>query len=116
MFKFRTQRRRAPFWLVELPDVFKLELKNAVALDLLARVRTETIRMGINEKKRQLTHRKLLEFPYIPDPNHNHTRRSALAGRGKQKKKRTAYFSVRLFDGVNMNAGFVGFTLKQPIF
>jgi hypothetical protein len=46
MFTIRTERCRAPFWLVELLDVLEPELKNAIAFDLLARVRTEIISMG----------------------------------------------------------------------
>ena len=61
----------------------ELELKNSIAWRLLARVRMEKIYMewalGTNEKRRQLTYRMLLEFPYVPDPDYNHIRRSALS-------------------------------------
>jgi hypothetical protein len=46
VFTIRAQRCHSPFWLVELLDILEVELKNAIALDLLARVRTEIIRMG----------------------------------------------------------------------
>ena len=47
VFTFRTQRCRAHHWLVELLNVLELELKHAIASDLLARVRTK---MGTDEK------------------------------------------------------------------
>ena len=55
MFKIRTQRRGAPFWLVELLDFLDIELKNAIALDLLSRSENEdhTARMSANEEKQR---------------------------------------------------------------
>jgi hypothetical protein len=48
VFEIRTQCCCTPFWFVELFDVLELEFKNAIALDLLSRVRMK-IRMGTKE-------------------------------------------------------------------